>query len=300
MRIRLNAKTGIGLLVLMLAACALAVFATPLRADDTDSDGLDCFAEVDGYCDSARGGLLSVDLKAFFPNVGGCVGSPSTPTDSVNQNEADLFVVLGKTPSPGVSLLPELPPGKTWLDYIKNVPSISNKLHVHQVARDPFVTGFTKNILVDASQKAVTIYEESTKTLSTGIVLGETPYQATPITAGNITVHTNRIEQTVKDRCASKSCVYKEPPNTNWITVSPGAPLTGIFNVYKKQVIAHEVGHTMSLTAKSNSKAGGFHYTTSATTQTIMDQSVYYTDKSGIVTWYFPNQYATADVPKLK
>ncbi len=319
-----QARMNPGLLVLLVAASALVLFATSSRADDGDSDGGDCLVETYGYCadikqplEPAAGIYLPAadDLVAFFPNNGCRDLCTNCTTDPVNPNEPDLFVILGDCKNTytgvcaGTSLL--IPPvgadPNYWLQMIsKNVPGLTKKLHAHRVSRDPF-TNNNRAIVMDTTnnntpvENAVRIYENNVKDLSSGAELGITPSQGTPNTFNDITLYTYRIKQFVDQACSNKTCIYTDPSSTTptaTITLAPGSNLTGLYNVYKKQVIAHETGHTMWLTANPNTRAGGYHYLTG--TGTIMDQAVYYKSAKSTVTWYFPNGYATADFPTLK
>ncbi len=49
----------------------------------------------------------------------------------------------------------------------------------------------------------------------------------------------------------------------------------------------------MKLTSSYNSKYGGYHYVTGS--NTVMEQSIVYTKKNGVVTFYIPNAYASGD-----
>jgi hypothetical protein len=308
------AKMSIRLLLLMVAVCCLVLYSMPLRADDQDIDGSDCLVEVYGYCAADAGGTYfpaANDLGAFFPNPCGLCTDCAPLTDPVDEYKPDLFVILGAETRDGYppSLLRSVENDpKYWLKAIEKAKKLNLNVRAHRVNRDPFagdINNISRAIVATGPetnrvtvQSAVRIYENTLKDLSSGAELGITPQQGTPNTLNDITLYTRRIEQFVTNTCAGKTCVYTNPETgTKWTLLS-GADLTGLKDVYKKQVIAHETGHTMWLTAVPNTKAGGYHYPTG--TGTIMDQSVRFTTKGTTVTWYFPAAYASADQPKLQ
>jgi hypothetical protein len=311
MKMKSKTKMIPGLLVLLISAWALVLFATPAKADDLDADGSDCLLEKYGYCaniqqpgESAAGIYLPAanDLGAFFPK-GNCCANCGELTDAVNKDDPDLFVILG-TVSTGSKLLS----GQNWLQMInRSVPGLTKPLHVHRVNRDPF-TNYNRVIVnkINVSspdtptpaQNAVRIYEK----LNSGTdPLGQTPQQGTPNTENDIALYTARIENFVNQTCSGKTCVFTDysttPPTQR--TLTPGSDLTLLKGALTRQVIAHETGHTTMLTPTLNTKLNAYHYA-SSTTGTIMEASVYFTSKGTTVTWYFPAGYAAADVPKLQ
>lgn len=304
----------LGLCLLLVTVWGLASSPPHAWADDLDLDGSDCFAEAYGYCAEQYGVYLPAadDLGAFFPNGGCrpdlCLNCPDQKcsnclTDPVDKDKPDLFVILGNAPEgqPPSLLRPIENDPKYWIKTIEKAKSGTYTLRSHRVNRNPWVD-FNRAIIKGAEgtpvQHAIRMYENNIKDLSTGIELGVTPSQGTPNTLNDITIYTLRIDQFVTNTCAGKTCVYANPETGTSVSLTPGSDLTGLKDVYKKQVIAHEAGHTLWLTATPNTKAGGYHYPTG--TGTIMDQSVRYTSKGSTVTWYFPAGYAAADQAKLK
>jgi hypothetical protein len=85
----------------------------------------------------------------------------------------------------------------------------------------------------------------------------------------------------------------------NSVYASAGATVpAGLIDAYTRHTIAHETGHMLSLTTTYNDRFGGYHYKTG--TNVIMDQSVYYTNKSGVVNFYIGTKYAATDQSGFK
>jgi hypothetical protein len=112
---------------------------------------------------------------------------------------------------------------------------------------------------------------------STSNVLGESDGCGTPNGMDNARIYTQRIRDFVNSKGADPSLI----------------------ETYIKQVIAHEIGHTVGpLKSPYDANCGGYHYCTIQPpgTNVIMEQSVYH---SG-TTFYIGTIYTTADQTGVK
>ncbi len=107
------------------------------------------------------------------------------------------------------------------------------------------------------------------------------------------TVYTARIIGHVNSVC-SPAVSDGDCKDADGVTIGRAA----VINKYIKHTIAHEVGHNMVLTDTYNKRFGGYHYKTGSAT--VLDQSVYYTNKNDKVTWYIGSAFTPADQAVLQ
>ncbi|MHC1744623.1 MAG: hypothetical protein AB9873_16550 [Syntrophobacteraceae bacterium] len=271
MKRRGDSKTKPGLTLMSLLALLVAFTPMLVHAVDPDTD-------ADGFGDPSEGTTISTvddpaqqDPAFRFTLVAG---------------KKDLFVILRKAVNPA-SLITNPAP----FEYI---PS-ANVLSVHQIPRVNHQTyGRQVYSLTPTTQKAMRFTEDNQKSLDSGIVLGVCSY-GTPNKYDDATIYTRRIKEWIEQNAvgATEVClggICYSTSSQNWFQP--------VLDTYIKHTIAHEGGHMMCLTRTNNPSYGGYHYKTG--TGTIMDQTAYFTNKSGRVTWYIPTAYAAGDVPKLK
>jgi hypothetical protein len=290
----------------LFVALALLFCAPPLlAAADRDSDGLEDAVELLG-CAANQGSpppvpLYSVpvgpEVQKFFPN---CPGYRAA--NPVDVGVKDVFVIHNAKPDP-MDLSAVVPPIQPddWLDFIANSQP---KLKVHRVMRDP--SAYCKCVLGPAgqsscsdsvcAQKALRIEENNVSGLNDSNIIGITPWQATPNTAGDISIYTKRIAEDISNTCAGKTCVFTdEKPAVHTLTETK--QLGYLYRNMKKHVIGHESGHNMMLRAVCTTGLG-YHYAVKS--GWLMDASVFRKRSGKTVTWYIPYQHSTADVPEMK
>lgn len=263
-----KAQAWRGPVLLSLLLLSFALTPNPACAGDADADGFD--DAVEGTTVSTVDYQTQPDPAFRFTLAAG---------------KKDLFVILWKAVNP-VTLITNAAP-------IEYIPSAS-VLSVHQIPR---VNPIHKRYVLSTSptsQKAMRFTEDNLKSLDSDIVLGVCSY-GTPNYYDDATIYTKRIREWIEQNavgatevCLGAICYGTSSPN--W--VQP------VLDAYIKHTIAHEAGHMMCLTRTNVPAYGGYHYATG--TGTIMDQSAYFTSKSGRVTWFIPTAYAPGDVPKLK
>jgi hypothetical protein len=107
------------------------------------------------------------------------------------------------------------------------------------------------------------------------------------------TIYTQRIAHFIQTVCGD---LYGGPN----CKASTGEIGDDLVRKYVLHTVDHEVAHTMGPLAPSYSSTYGYHYAPSSTNPSIMDQSVYYTNKSGIVTFYLGTTFTSADQAGVK
>jgi hypothetical protein len=278
-------KYAVPILILALALVTFLVQAPAYGAvscsakmdqtKDSDFDGFTDYQECYGF------NLID---NSTFCGAAGCGGSTQkgqtvpARANRLDPNSKDLFVILVPASNSiltyyfGNNLM-------ETLEYITNpIGQAASQgglgLTVH------FIGDFPDRQVTSASpQKAIRIGE--TLDMSDPLTLGISNY-GTPNGIDFATIFTQRIVQFVNSLCANANCVD-----------STGLTNDELKKKYIKHVIAHEVGHVVLLTNVSNPDFGGYHYKTG--TNVILDQSVYYTNKRGSVTYYIGTQYTTND-----
>jgi hypothetical protein len=307
MRGRNKIHSRVGLMVLLMAVLTLAW--VPAQAQiapnsDNDNDGFSAEWETLGCSYSATANLIMLDARPFFPNCGA-----TTNSQFVDPSIPDVFVILTPLIATAPSLLRT---GPNWLEYITHVRS---PYRVHQINRTAAIPpAKVKKVIDDPTvpQLAIRVYEDSTSAYKTGYVLGKTTGQGTPNDPGDSFVYTKRIQDYVlsvytrdKHDTLKKQCVYQDPKTVNPQVICATnetwsacvAKLPGLYDIYKKQVIAHEAGHKTKLSAYCDPKIG-CHYQSG--TGVLMDQAVVVKETSTAVTWYIPYRHNDSDVPVLK
>jgi hypothetical protein len=298
----------VGLVLPLFAAIALVLAGIQLAAAaDQDADGLDDAVEQHGCIANQLQPPPTVpfpmpvgpEVQKFFPN---CPGYNAT--SSVNTTVKDVFVILLAKQDPmDLSVVTPAIKPDDWLDFVANINP--GRMKVHRVMRDP--STYCKCVLApanqsscsdaDCTQKAIRIHEDNSSTLSdTSNVLGITPWQGNPNTAGDILIYTECIAEDILTTCAGKKCVFTDE-NGFTHTATSTSELGYLYRNMKKSVIGHESGHTMMLRAVCPTDLG-CHYPQK--TGWLMDASVFRKRSGKTVTWYIPYQHSTEDVPKLK
>lgn len=222
--------------------------------------------------DSDNDGLSDAQEQAGITLGDGTPYPPCTQgmdrTLCVDPATKDLFLIL--VPASG-SLLPSNP-----LEFVTKSQSQGGLgIAVHLISQNQVLTGSDRN--VTPSQKVVRVTEIVDTSASN--VLGESDGCGTPNGMDNARIYTKRIIDFVNSKYT-------------------GAPQS-LIDTYIKQVIAHEIGHTVGpLKSPYDANCGGYHYCTIQPpgTNVIMEQSVYY---SGI-TFYIGTIYTTADQGNVK
>ncbi len=258
--------------LLLMGAAALGMFPTLGLAQVLDND-------KDGFADTYEGTTLSTidDPTGQLPQF----------RFTLDRFKMDLFVILRTATSPA-SLIPASDP----LQYMVH-PALS----VHRIPRDPANSSRLVFPNTISKQYAVRLTEESLKTLATGQILGICTY-GIPNYYDDATIYTQRIKEWVEQKSAGATQVCMGTSTGATTCGAPNEPLVqSIRETYIKHTIAHEAGHMMKLTRTYVSSYGGYH--TATGNGQLMDQSVYYTNKNGTVTWYIPTQYNANVTPVL-
>jgi len=244
---------------IVVSALTLAILPIQTQAQDADLDG---FVET---------GNIILYGGATYP----LCGQGMDRLSCLDPATKDLFVIL--IPA-GTSNIPGNP-----LEYIYMPKSVGGlAIATHQIAEGQ--TDPSRVVSPSSSQKAIRITESlDTSNLN---ILGSASY-GTPNGLDNATVYTQRIIEFIKSKCGTNYAT-----NTNCLD-NTGNYGQAVVNKYIKHTIAHEAGHMMKLTKVYDSKNGGNHYKTG--TNVIMDQSVYYTSKSGKVTFYMGTTFTSND-----
>lgn len=269
----IQSRMGLGLLT--VAALVLALLPAPAQAavvavvctavaatDTTDTDG-------DGFTDYEEcNGITLPDSVTLFSS---CVGTSLARADCLNPDTKDLFVILVRatTLNPdGTTTTSDRIPANP-LEFMGGLPVTIHQITPAQAA---------SNRRVGATQKAVKVTEDldvtgcdpvSCYTANPPPALGESNY-GTPNDLDLAKVFTQRTINFVNSVYAS---VRLTPPS-------------GLINTYIKYTIAHEILHMLLRTDQDIARYGGHHYKTGS--GLILDQSVSYSIKGGVVTFETP------------
>jgi hypothetical protein len=278
----LTAVAVVGMCLLLIQAPAHgAVTCSTTMSKTTDSDG-------DGFTDYQE----CYGLTAGDPASGASVTIPGrtncgqTRASCLDPDSKDLFVTL--VPASG-SILTK--PEYFGNNLMQTLEYVTNPIGQAAGQGGLGITAHVGNvpnrqvISKPKIQKAVKITESLD--ISDPITLGISNY-GTPNKLDLATIFTQRIVNFVDSLCA----------NVTSCADSTGVTSLDLKKKYIKHVIAHEVGHVVSLTNVSNPNFGGYHYQTGV--NVVLDQSVYYTNKSGVVTYYIGTNYTANDQSVFK
>jgi hypothetical protein len=252
---------GILLTLLMAPMTVLAVdCAAPSAVDDYDQDGFSDELECLGI--TLYGGDIVPGALDAVPRA-----------ERLDPESKDLFVILAPATPSNIPTNP--------LEYLI-APEADGGLPVvmHIIASeqaDP-----TRRVSPASSQRAVKVTEDLD--ISNMDVLGIANY-GTPNGLDLATVYTERIKEHVNSVCSGASTCN----DVDEVTIGASA----VIDKYIKHTIAHEVAHNTVLTNEYNDRFGGYHYKTGS--NTVLDQSVKYISRKGVVTWYIGSKFVPAD-----
>jgi hypothetical protein len=260
------------LLYIMLPAVVRADCASP-SSSDTDYDGFTEAQECNG---------ITLADGSFFPGVAS--GLPRS--ERLDPSTRDLFVII--VPLANGSLMTDAS-GNLTTDPTTTLANVGITAHI--LMGSFWATGDRTVAQSGSTQHAVKITEDPDGTLKSGrdyLPFGDSHY-GTPNNLDGATVWTQRIKNYVE----TVACTNAGDPCGDAVSGANGR--AAVINAYIKNVISHEVGHVMKLTADSNSRYGGYHYVTGS--DTVMEQSVVYktSKKDGSVTFIIPQAYAGGD-----
>jgi hypothetical protein len=273
---------------LVLTAVALVGMCECLQTPAQGAVPVTCSADMNRNTDSDLDGLFDYEECYGIPLGGvifpGKISNIATRADRLDPDSEDLFVVLVPRTGGYFQLL------TNPLQYVSDPISAGGlQVAVHVINQSQVLSGTDRN--VTASQKAVRV-TESLDT-STPNLLG---FSNTGIPNGLdlATIYTLRINNFIKSACGASYSTSKCADSTGvYDTVGANGNLA-LTKKYILHTIAHEVAHMLGPLAPAyNAKFGGYHYKSG--TNVIMDQSVYYTSKSGTVTFYSGTKYTAAD-----
>jgi len=298
MKDRKKMKSGMMWLLLSMSLAIAMVFVqspgwavtcpVPNDATDSDSDGFTDYEECNGitlYDGTCMCGSVNCPLPP--------VGCTSTRTDRLDPNKKDLFVIfIRKTPS-------NIPVDLDPLAYVKGLP-----INVHLITETQASNNadYTLDRIVSPGsankQKAVRVSESLITTPDPEIV--GISFEGTPKSRDDALVYTAKIENHIETVCNCSGSI-----GPTWCTGccdSTGACGVALFHKYIKQIVAHEIGHMIGplapVSLRDKERYGGYHYKSG--TNVIMDQSVYYTVKGSIVTFYVGTTWTSLDIAGIK
>ena len=269
MKKRKNITAKVCLLLLFLAAIAMIVLPFQAWAQELDQD-------LDGISDMEESECLPIGN-----NTNLCInGDPLTP---------DLFIMLLKDPY--YSLL-----SATLVDdlfkFISDEQDIF-RINVHVIGLED-----APSQMISENQYAIALIENSTPNEGD---LGTTQL-------GNVSeqisgyVFTQRIYNDVVEACSQmESCEVVNEQGEVLVELGPSqdpSHLEKIFNVYVKNVFAHEAFHGLGRVVPPDRKLD-YHYPQLGY---IMDHHMYYKryNSQNKVTWFIQNKWAEADKPQFK
>jgi hypothetical protein len=271
-REEISLKGVLGLITIILVMLLIQV---PAHGVMNCTNDYDC----DGFFDSdeiSSTGITLIDGHTTFK-----CGTP--PYDCLDPSVPDLFVVL----MPSVGYFPDNP-----LDFVKNGFGIT--IHGDILP----VIGIDLNQRVTPSQKAVMLKVSTDTSISEP--MGES-IEGYPNLGVQGTVFTERIRNHVNSVCQGNSCYDCMSPGTD-CTVSPTfGPVINVDEFIKKYIkhtAAHETAHMIGPLRTIKDKRIGRHYPSG--TNVILDQSVYYTSKRGIVNWYLGTSFTQEDINSMR
>lgn len=251
----MSLEKGLALLgVIALAALLLALppaggrIAQGAAPPDTDLDGFPNSIETGAA--PATPFLFAGTAAAKWPQ---CPVNSLPGGNCVDPIKKDLFVVF-VTPS---SVMPAI----DRLKILNNLGNISaHAVPQNYVAANRIVAKDSANKLIP--EKAVFVTDNPTTTPSD--VLGITLLGTPNSTSGSV-IYTQRIVAFLNSTCAGKTCI------DNGTNLSYGANNT-FRDQFVRQVVAHELGHAMTLAAPQDTVIGP-HYP--AENKVVMSQYVY-------------------------
>jgi len=264
----------------------LALSIPPMQALAQDAD-------LDGFPDSLEISGFALYDGTFYPP---CTSNPPDRSTCVDPATRDLFVILLKGDNPmnptyglGPSLIPANP-----LEFLSN-PRTAGGLGVatHIILPGKVSPQYPypdRTVTPSSSQKAVRVTESLDPSSDK---LGVTTGQGMGMDES--TVYTAKIKSFIISVCGttnfdSGSTLCKD---------STGLTGQALLDKYIKHTIAHEIGHSLSLTGKSVKNYGGYHY--NATDKVEMSQSVYYTkDSQTGVIFYIGTGFISTDQSGFK
>lgn len=245
-------------------------------AADADSDGLTDYQECNGIT-LADGIVIPGARTGVVPG-------------GLNPDAKELFVIL--VPASSDSILSQITTDRNPLSFMSDLATAGGLgVNNHILLSDSRVA-----CLIDpANDRCITEQPQVQKAVRVGEsldpignIIGIAQY-GTPNGPDKAVVYTERIRSFVNGLCAGKTACK------DYVSGLTGLEL---IKLYSQHTLNHEIGHTTSLTTAYDSRFGGNHYKSG--TGFIMDQSVYYTDKGGRVTFYIPTDHTDLDRQGVK
>lgn len=289
MRKRLSIKLSIILGLLIASALILSVFPAggwsqtveeicPVPTlEDSDNDGFPDFYE----CTTDPATMLSLTRPLISGEISISGYAPGTLDRSqwMHPTEPDLFVILvretgGNIPYPG-------DPG--YFDPFGCITraEADGGLGIGVHLSDPF-TPSDRVVSHESPQMAVSVTEDLDPD---GTILGIASY-GTPMDYDRGRVYTQRIINFITEVCANASEILDIDGNPTTVEE--------LSRAYIQHTIAHEKGHMLKLTSIYEKRFGGYHW--KAGSGFVLDQSVEYTSKKGVVRFYIPMNFAGASM----
>jgi len=263
------------LMAVAVIAMSLLLSQVPAQAAvDCNNPSTEADADLDGFTDAQECQGIPLD-KGTAPTIiqGKLSGLPRA--ERLDPDTKDLFVILVPASPSKFPVNPQNPSDLTYpLQYV-SAPQSNGGLGIAVHVISPLQADINRFVSSSSTQKAVRVTES--------LEGGTTPLGVTSCGTPNgldlATVYTQRIQNHV-------------------LSVNPSASQT-LIDTYIKHTIAHEVGHMVGPLAPTyNANYGGYHYQTG--TNVVLDQSVYYTSKKGVVTFYIGTTYTSADKSGIK
>jgi hypothetical protein len=280
-RLVVKAAGAVILAFLALSPLSAAAAVTCPAADlvtDTDGDGFTDAQECTGI----------VTAGAVPRQIPPCVAGVARES-CLDPNTKDLFVIY--VPVLNGSLL-----GSTTIGVpapFSNVTAYENTYRgftplgvtVHQLAATEAAADRT--VVANSPQKAIRIVEDLD---ASDITLGYCQW-GTPNGDDGCTIWTQRILNYITTSCAGSIIVTPSGVATS---------ATDVFRAYVTWVVLHETGHASGgLSAKYNSRYGGYHYAPG--TGTMMEQAAVVTTKSGKCKFSISKDWnITSDQPAIR
>ncbi len=208
--------------------------------------------------------LINGDEVPYCGNGTGTVGC-------LHPNKADVFIILNE--APGSVLIPD--------DPFAMVSQVNDGLDITVHVIDKSQANADRTIInrpdyskVRAAQITESLIPAAGKDTKIGTAQQE-------MFVDKATVYTQRIVDRVNSACDEGSTCKD---------ISGVSGREGLIDLYIKNILAHELGHILSITPESNRRFGGHHW--KAGEGFVMDQNIIYTSKKGKVTFYITSQYA--------